>query len=88
MCHPIPLSHVDVHLELCENGVRIRATATTTAVTGVEMEAMTAASIAALTVYDMCKALDKGIEIREVVLKSKSGGKSGRYQRPAKALPK
>jgi cyclic pyranopterin phosphate synthase len=52
------------------------------------MEAMTAASLAALTVYDMCKALDKGIEIREVVLKSKSGGKSGRYQRPAKALPK
>ena len=88
MCHPIPLSHVDVSLELCENGVRIRATATTTAVTGVEMEAMTAASIAALTVYDMCKALDKGIEIREVVLESKSGGKSGRYQRPAKAFPK
>jgi cyclic pyranopterin phosphate synthase len=84
MCHPIPLSHVDVHLELCENGVRIRATATTTAVTGVEMEAMTAASIAALTVYDMCKALDKGIEIREVVLESKSGGKSGRYLRPGK----
>jgi len=84
MCHPIPLSHVDVHLELCENGVRIRAMASTTAVTGVEMEAMTAASIAALTVYDMCKALDKGIEIREVVLESKSGGKSGRYLRPGK----
>ncbi len=84
MCHPIPLSHVDVHLELCENGVRIRTAATTTAVTGVEMEAMTAASIAALTVYDMCKALDKGIEIREVVLESKSGGKSGRYLRPGK----
>jgi cyclic pyranopterin phosphate synthase len=84
MCHPIPLSHVDVHLELCENGVRIRATATTTAVTGVEMEAMTAASIAALTVYDMCKALDKGIEIREIVLESKTGGKSGSYLRPGK----
>jgi len=84
MCHPIPLTHVDVHLELCENGVRIRATAGTTAVTGVEMEAMTAASVAALTVYDMCKALDKGIEIREVVLESKSGGKSGSYRRPAK----
>jgi cyclic pyranopterin phosphate synthase len=83
MCHPIPLAHVDVHLELCENGVRIRATASTTAVTGVEMEAMTAACIAALTVYDMCKALDKGIEIREVVLESKSGGKSGPYMRPA-----
>jgi len=84
MCHPISLSHVDVHLTLCENGVRIRATATTTAVTGVEMEAMTAASIAALTVYDMCKALDKGIEIREIVLESKTGGKSGRYLRPGK----
>jgi cyclic pyranopterin phosphate synthase len=88
MCHPIPLSHVDVYLELCENGVRIRATASTTAVTGVEMEAMTAASVAALTVYDMCKALDKGIEIREVVLESKSGGKSGGYQRQAKVLPR
>ncbi len=84
MCHPIPLSHVDVQLELCENGVRICSMATTTAVTGVEMEAMTAACIAALTVYDMCKALDKGIEIREVVLERKSGGKSGRYLRPGK----
>jgi len=84
MCHPIPLSHVDVSLTLCENGVHIRATASTTAATGVEMEAMTAASVASLTVYDMCKALDKGIEIREVVLESKSGGKSGSYRRPAK----
>jgi cyclic pyranopterin phosphate synthase len=81
MCHPIPLSHVAVDIELCENGVRIRASAGTTAVTGVEMEAMTAASVAALTVYDMCKALDKGIEIREVVLESKTGGKSGDYKR-------
>ncbi len=85
MCHPIPLSHVAVDMELCENGVRIRASASTTAVTGVEMEAMTAASVAALTVYDMCKALDKGIEIREILLESKTGGKSGDYKRQSKA---
>ncbi|MGE5111964.1 MAG: cyclic pyranopterin monophosphate synthase MoaC [Acidobacteriaceae bacterium] len=81
MCHPLPLSHVDVQVSVCENGVSIRSSATTTAVTGVEMEALVAASVAALTVYDMCKALDKGIEIREVVLESKSGGKSGDYRR-------
>ena len=84
MCHPLPLSHVDVSLRLCENGVAINSTVTTTAVTGVEMEALVAASIAALTVYDMCKALDKGIEIREVVLQRKSGGKSGDYVRSRK----
>ena len=82
MCHPLPLSHVDVALRLCENGVAIASTVTTTAATGVEMEALVAASVAALTVYDMCKALDKGIEIREVVLQRKSGGKSGTYLRP------
>lgn len=81
MCHPLNLSHVDVHVELCENGVSIRSSTSTTAGTGVEMEAMVAASVAALTVYDMCKALDKGIEIREVVLERKSGGKSGEYKR-------
>jgi cyclic pyranopterin phosphate synthase len=81
MCHPLPLSHVDVRMRLCENGVAIASKATTTAVTGVEMEALVAASVAALTVYDMCKALDKGIEIRHVVLESKSGGKSGDYRR-------
>jgi len=84
MCHPLPLSHIDVTLRLCENGVAIHSTVTTTAVTGVEMEALVAVSIAALTVYDMCKALDKGIEIREVVLERKSGGKSGDYVRAAK----
>jgi cyclic pyranopterin phosphate synthase len=84
MCHPLPLTHVDVALRLCENGVAITASAATTAVTGVEMEAMTAASVAALTVYDMCKALDKGIEIREIVLQSKTGGKSGNYSRRRK----
>ncbi len=81
MCHPVPLSHVDVRAELCQNGVHITARATTTAVTGVEMEALVAAGVAALTVYDMCKALDKGIAIREVVLERKSGGKSGEYRR-------
>jgi cyclic pyranopterin phosphate synthase len=81
MCHPVPVSHVDVITELCENGVAITSTVTTTAVTGVEMEALVAVSVAALTVYDMCKALDKGIEIREVVLQSKTGGKSGDYRR-------
>lgn len=81
LCHPLPLSLIDVNLRLCENGVAITSRVTTTAETGVEMEALVAASIAALTVYDMCKALDKGIEIREVVLDRKSGGKSGEYRR-------
>jgi cyclic pyranopterin phosphate synthase len=81
MCHPLPLSHVDVRMRLCENGVAIASKVSTTAATGVEMEALMAASIAALTVYDMLKALDKGIEIREIVLERKSGGKSGGYRR-------
>ncbi len=84
MCHPLPLSHVDVNLRLCENGVAVTSKVTTTAVTGVEMEALVAASVAALTVYDMCKALDKGIEIREIALERKSGGKSGDYRRRQK----
>jgi len=81
MCHPLPLSFIDVSTEVCENGVKIYSKAATTAPTGVEMEALVAASVAALTVYDMCKALDKGIAIREVVLERKSGGKSGDYRR-------
>ena len=88
MCHPLPLSHVDVTMRLCENGVAISSRVTTTAVTGVEMEALVAASVAALTVYDMCKALDKGIEIREIVLEHKSGGKSGNYTRVRKNVRK
>jgi len=84
MCHQVPLSYIDVHTQLCKNGVAITASAATTAVTGVEMEALVAASVAALTVYDMCKALDKGIEIREVVLQRKTGGKSGEYLRKNK----
>lgn len=94
MCHPLPLSFVDVQAEVVQpqrasspgipvvaGGVAIRATAATVAGTGVEMEAMTAAAVAALTVYDMTKALDKGIRIREIVLESKTGGKSGDYKR-------
>jgi len=81
MCHPVPLSHIAVEMHVCENGVAITSKVTTTAVTGVEMEALVAASIAALTVYDMCKALDKAIAVREVVLQRKSGGKSGDFAR-------
>jgi cyclic pyranopterin phosphate synthase len=81
MCHPLPLSFVDVRAHVVEGGVAIEATAATVAGTGVEMEAMVAASVAALTVYDMTKALDKGIRIRDVVLLRKSGGKSGEYRR-------
>lgn len=81
LCHPLPLSHVDVELRQCENGIAISSKVKTTAETGVEMEALVAVSVAALTIYDMCKAVDKGIEIREIVLQRKSGGKSGEYVR-------
>ena len=81
MCHPLPLSKVDLSCAVKSSGIEIRSVVRTTAVTGVEMEALVAASVAALTVYDMCKALDKGIEIREVRLERKSGGKSGDYAR-------
>ncbi len=81
MCHPLPLTHVDVQAVIEGSGVRITATAATFGVTGVEMEALTAAAVAALTVYDMTKALDKAIVIREVRLESKTGGKSGDYSR-------
>ena len=81
MCHPLPLSLVDVEVRVCENGLAITSKVATTAETGVEMEALTAVSIAALTIYDMLKAADKGIEIREIVLERKSGGKSGDYRR-------
>jgi cyclic pyranopterin monophosphate synthase len=81
MCHPLPLSFIDVTAEITVGGIAVRSTAATTGPTGVEMEALTAASVAALTIYDMCKALDKGIVIREVRLERKTGGKSGDYQR-------
>lgn len=88
MCHPLPLSKVEVYLEIHSDGIAIHTLVRTTAGTGVEMEALVAASVAALTVYDMCKALDKGIEIREVVLLRKSGGKSGDYRRDSSKKPK
>jgi len=81
MCHPLPLTFIDLTAKIVPDGVTIQATVATTAQTGVEMEALTAASIAALTVYDMCKALDKGIVIREIRLERKTGGKSGDYSR-------
>jgi len=84
MCHPLPLSHIAVTLRVCENGVSVASKVRTNAETGVEMEALVAAGVAALTVYDMCKALDKGIEIRELRLERKSGGKSGDYRRASK----
>lgn len=84
LCHPLLLTHADVDTRLEAKGVRIIASATTTGPTGVEMEALTAATIAALTVYDMTKALDKSIEIQEIYLLEKSGGKSGDYKRPRK----
>lgn len=83
LCHQLPLTHVSIECRIEENGIEILASASTAARTGVEMEAMTAASIAALTIYDMTKALDKGIEIREIHLAEKTGGKSGTYRRKA-----
>jgi len=81
LCHPLPLNHADVQLELRQDGIAIVATATTDSKTGVEMEALTAASVAALTLYDMCKALDKGMVITDIRLESKRGGTSGDFQR-------
>ncbi len=83
LCHPLPLTHVEVRAELQDGGVYLEAEVTTRAQTGVEMEALTAVSVAALTVYDMCKALDKAITITDIRLESKTGGKSGDYQRKA-----
>jgi cyclic pyranopterin monophosphate synthase len=81
LCHPLPLTHVDVRAELVDDGVYLEAEVTTRAQTGVEMEALTAVSVAALTVYDMCKALDKAMTITDVRLELKTGGKSGDYSR-------
>ena len=81
LCHPLPLTHADVRAELRDDGVYLEAEAATTAQTGVEMEALTAAAVAALTVYDMCKAIEKGIEITDVRLEEKTGGKSGDWKR-------
>lgn len=84
LCHPLMLTHADVSVTVERGGVRIEATAAATGQTGVEMEALTAAAVAALTVYDMTKALDKSIEIESVYLLEKTGGKSGEYKRGAK----
>ena len=81
MCHPLALTNVDVELVIQSTGIRITTLAVTAGQTGVEMEALTAASVAALTVYDMTKALDKGIEIQDLYLLEKSGGKSGLWKR-------
>ena len=85
LCHPLPLTHVDVHAVIEDSGVSLEAEVSTNAQTGVEMEALTAVSVAALTIYDMCKALEKGITITDVRLESKSGGKSGDYRRKSAA---
>jgi len=86
LCHPLPLTHIDVTARLCQNGVEVRSEVTATAQTGVEMEALVAVTAAALTVYDMCKALDKGIEIGGIVLVKKTGGKSGDFFREASVV--
>src|SRR5246127_5786657 len=85
LCHPLPLTHIDVAASLCENGVELRSTVIATAQTGVEMEALVAVTAAALTVYDMCKALDKGMEITDIYLVEKTGGKSGDFRREAES---
>ncbi len=81
LCHPLPLTHIDVTATLCKNGVALRSSVATTAQTGVEMEALVGVSAAALTIYDMCKALDKSMEIKGIVLIEKTGGKSGDFHR-------
>lgn len=81
LCHPLPLTHIDVQATIEDDGVALTADVSTNAQTGVEMEALTAVSVAALTIYDMCKALDKGMTITDVSLESKTGGKSGDYRK-------
>jgi cyclic pyranopterin monophosphate synthase len=81
LCHPLPLTHADVQLDVRDDGIRITAMARTDGKTGVEMEALAAVSVAALTLYDMCKAVDKAMEITDIRLESKTGGRSGDYQR-------
>jgi len=88
MCHPLPISHAVVELTVVAQGVRIVATVSTAGQTGVEMEALTAAGVAALTVYDMTKALDKSIEIQDLYLLEKTGGKSGDFRRAPKSKPR
>ena len=80
MCHPIFLTGADADFKIVEDGIEIRMTVKTTGKTGVEMEAMTGVSVALLTIYDMCKAMDRGMEISGIHLVEKSGGKSGHYK--------
>lgn len=87
LCHPLPLTHVDLRAELQETSVYLESEVTTRAQTGVEMEALTAVSVAALTIYDMCKALDKSMTITDIRLELKTGGKSGDYRREAVKTP-
>jgi len=88
LCHPLPLTHIDVTARLCDNGVELRSEVTATAQTGVEMEALVAVAAAALTVYDMCKALDKAMEIGAIVLEKKTGGQSGDFFRDGTGVSK
>jgi cyclic pyranopterin phosphate synthase len=88
LCHPVPITHIDVTPRLCKDGVEVRSRVTATARTGVEMEALVAVTCAALTVYDMCKALDKGMEITGVQLLQKTGGKRGDYHRVPTKSPR
>jgi len=81
LCHPLALTHVDVAAKVCQNGIEILSRVATTGPTGVEMEALVAAGVASLTIYDMCKALEKGMEITDLYLLEKTGGKSGEYRR-------
>lgn len=81
LCHQLPLTHIDVRAEILDDGVALEAEVSTNAQTGVEMEALTAVSVAALTIYDMCKAVEKGMTISSIRLESKTGGKSGDYAR-------
>ncbi len=86
LCHPLALTHVDVTAKLCQNGIEVTSEATTTGPTGVEMEALVAATVASLTIYDMCKALQRSMEITELYLVKKSGGRSGDYNRAGKRV--
>jgi cyclic pyranopterin phosphate synthase len=84
LCHPLSLTHVDVRTKLCKNGIELIAETTATGPTGVEMEALVAVAVAALTIYDMCKSLERGMEITDLHLDNKSGGQTGFYVRPRK----
>lgn len=87
LCHPLPISAVEVDLTIDDGGIDVEARVRTTATTGVEMEALTAVSVACLTVYDMCKAHEKGMTVEGIRLVYKSGGKGGTYEAPGEPFP-